>query len=111
MNPGDKAMPYCLSSGFDCLLYFWDLEKKTALKSSNIGDICKKNISGQLISPPLVYNLCVRQSTVLVSVQTGHIIALTFKDHKKVKSSIGLSNSKKHFNSLSILLMLIWEKL
>ncbi len=84
MNPGDKATPYCLSSGFDCLLYFWDLEKKAALKSSNIGDICKKNISGQLISPPLVYNLCVRQSTVLVSVQTGHIIALTFKDHKKV---------------------------
>ena len=110
MNPGDKAMPYCLSSGFDCLLYFWDLEKKAALKSSNIGDICKKNISGQLISPPLVYNLCVRQSTVLVSVQTGHIIALTFKDHKKVKD-LGLNKDKNYFCSQSILLMLIWGKL
>jgi len=85
MNPGDKPVPYCLSSGFDCMLYFWDLEKKASIKSSNITEICKKNIAGQLISPPLVYNISVRQSTVLVSVQTGHIIALTWKEHKKPK--------------------------
>lgn len=73
-----------VSSGFDCEVIFWDLEKKAPLKHVNITELCAKYIKGQLISPPLVYNICVRQSTVLVSVETGHIIAITFKEPKKV---------------------------
>jgi len=73
-----------VSSGFDSTVIFWDLEKKAPIKNVNLTELCNKYIKGQLISPPLVYNLCVRQSTVLASVETGHIIGITFKEHKKV---------------------------
>ncbi len=74
-----------VSSGFDTQVIFWDLEKKAPIKHVNLTEFCNKYIKGQLISPPLVYNLCVKQSTVLASVQTGHIIAVAFKEHKKVE--------------------------
>jgi hypothetical protein len=81
-----------ISSGFDCQLIFWNVEQNNISKIININEICAKNIEGQLVSPPLVYNVAALKSTILVSVETGHIIGLNFKEPKKVKHEPSIIN-------------------
>jgi len=55
------------------------------VKKTNLNLIAKKQVQGQLISPPLVYNIAIRESTILASTQTGHVFALNYKDLNKAK--------------------------
>lgn len=74
-----------ITSGFDCLLIYWDLEKKFPLKHVNLNDVSQKFIQGKLLCPPLIYSVQANQESLsLVSCETGHIFALDFKEPKKV---------------------------
>lgn len=76
-----------VSSGFDCQLIFWNLETKNIMKIINVNEILAKYIPGQLFSTPLVYNVSVNKATVCVSVETGHVMAINYKEPKKVNNS------------------------
>ncbi len=73
-----------ISSGFDCNITFWDLEKFFPHRTINLNEVAKKNISGSLLSPPLIYSVTSHNDRILVSCETGHIFAFSTKDLKKV---------------------------
>jgi WD40 repeat protein len=75
----------CVSSGFDSIVTLWDLEKNSVIKKTNLNFIAKKQIQGQLICPPLVYNVATRDSTILASTETGHVFAFNYKELNKAK--------------------------
>lgn len=73
-----------VSSGFDCNLILWDLEKFFPHRNINLNEVAKKNIPGNLLSPPLIYSVTAFSDRILVSCETGHIFGFMTKDLKKV---------------------------
>jgi len=73
-----------VTSGFDCLVIFWDIEKKIPMKNVNLNEIAGKCIPGKLLCPPLIYSLYGNDQTLLASCETGHIFCLNMKEPKKV---------------------------
>ena len=84
MNPGGKEYPICLTSGFDTKLVIWELPSTKVIKKVSISEICQKNISGQLLCPPMVYNITSRKSSYVLSLETGHVMGFNYKEPNKV---------------------------
>ena len=66
------------------MLVIWDLGQGGVFKRTNLVEIAKKQIQGQLLSPPLIYNVNAKGSTILASVETGHIFGFNYKEMNKV---------------------------
>lgn len=74
-----------MTSGFDSKVILWELPTGKVLKKVNINEVCQKHIPGQLLCPPMVYNITARKSSILLSVETGHILGFNYKELQKVQ--------------------------
>lgn len=76
----------CVSGGFDSTLILWDIQEEKALKKVPIQELYDKyGIKSENQNSPFIHALAVHGNSILVGVETGHVLSLPIYELRKPK--------------------------
>lgn len=71
-----NSNPLCVSGGYDCKVLLWDIQQQILLKTVDMREQFKKWKLPLGNSYPFVHHVLCTKDRVLLSMESGHVIAL-----------------------------------